>query len=369
MDYGAITLDTSIFVQHGLKLESGLLKTLEQFNGKPSPLILSEIIVREVISHLKKKANESKLLVEKAIRESPAHLSLTSENVNIARLSLMPEISDKEIAENRMTAFYNSAGAIQIPVATVELDAIVRKYFDHEPPFAGTGKKKSEFPDAIALISLEQWAKGMDAKILAVSKDPDWEKFAEASEYVDIEKDLGPAISKFQSQSQYVSIAEDFYRKLVDSLTNGELSSDVRHGLLEALLQLDPTAKGTSQFIFKPNYIDVELNQHEFLKKKHFYDVFPLIQIQDDVAIIQGNLSIDATVSAEFTLFTNDSIDGDLVEIGQSFKESNVKFESMALLTLEGDFTGDIKDLELTGVELMSYPREIDFGEIEPVWL
>ena len=122
MDYGAITLDTSIFDQHGLKLESGLLKTLEQFNGKPSPLILSEIIVREVISHLKKKAKKSRLLVEKAIRDSPAHLSLTSENVNIARFSLIPEISDKEIAENRMKAFCNSAGAIQIPVATVELD-------------------------------------------------------------------------------------------------------------------------------------------------------------------------------------------------------------------------------------------------------
>ena len=369
MDYGAITLDTSIFDQHGLKLESGLLKTLEQFNGKPSPLILSEIIVREVISHLKKKAEESRSLVEKAIRNSPAHLSLTSENVNIARCSLIPEINDKEIAENRMKAFCNSAGAIQIPVATVELDAIIKKYFDHEPPFAGAGKKKSEFPDAIALISLERWAKEMDTKILAVSKDQDWEKFAEASEYVDIEKDLGTAISKFQSQSQYVAIAEGFYRNLVDSLTNGELSSDVRRSLLDALKQLDPTAKGTSQFIFTTNYIDVDLNQYEFLKKKHFNDVFPLIQIQDDIAIVQGNLSIDSKVSAGFSLFTNDPIDGDLVEIGVIFKESNVKFETMALLTLEGDFTGDIKDLELTGVELMSYPRIIDFGEIEPVWL
>ena len=139
---------------------------------------------------------------------------------------------------------------------------------------------------------------------------------AEASEYVDIEKDLGTAISKFQSQSQCVSIAEDFYHNLVDSLTNGVLSWDVRHGLLEAILQLHPTAKGTSQFIFKPNYIGVAINQHEFLKKKRFYDVFSLIQIQDDITIIQGNLSIDSTVSAEFTLFTNDSIDGNLVEIG-----------------------------------------------------
>jgi len=39
MDYGAITSDTSIFDQKGLKLESGIVKMLEQFNGKPSHII------------------------------------------------------------------------------------------------------------------------------------------------------------------------------------------------------------------------------------------------------------------------------------------------------------------------------------------
>lgn len=55
MDYGAITIDTSIFDEKGLGLEFGILKTLEQFNGRPSHLVLSEIVVREVHSHLKKR--------------------------------------------------------------------------------------------------------------------------------------------------------------------------------------------------------------------------------------------------------------------------------------------------------------------------
>ncbi len=41
MDYGAITIDTSIFDEKSLNLESGILKTLEQFKGKPSHLVLS----------------------------------------------------------------------------------------------------------------------------------------------------------------------------------------------------------------------------------------------------------------------------------------------------------------------------------------
>lgn len=79
MDYGAITIDTSIFDQKGLKLESGILKTLEQFRSKPSHLVLSEIVIREVHSHLKRKASDSREQVVKAIRESIVSLSVSEE--------------------------------------------------------------------------------------------------------------------------------------------------------------------------------------------------------------------------------------------------------------------------------------------------
>ncbi len=55
MEYGAITVDTSIFDQKGLLLESGLLNALVQFNNKPAKLVLSEIVIREVNAHLIKK--------------------------------------------------------------------------------------------------------------------------------------------------------------------------------------------------------------------------------------------------------------------------------------------------------------------------
>jgi len=38
-EFGAITLDTSIFIAQGLRLESGLLKQLEQFQDSSTSLI------------------------------------------------------------------------------------------------------------------------------------------------------------------------------------------------------------------------------------------------------------------------------------------------------------------------------------------
>jgi hypothetical protein len=179
MDYGAITIDTSIFDEKGLNLESGILKTLEQFNGKPSHLLFSEIVLREVHGHLKKKAREARSSLVKAIRESKVSLSATDENAEAALRDLVPIADDSDIAKDRVMVFVKNTGAKIVPAAgRVELGEVVKKYFDAEPPFEVTGKKKNEFPDAIALMSLESWAEEKKTKVLAVAKDNDWQRFA-----------------------------------------------------------------------------------------------------------------------------------------------------------------------------------------------
>jgi hypothetical protein len=43
-------------------------------------------------------------------------------------------------------------------------------------------RKKSEFPDALALLSLERWATQNKSLVLLVSADGDWKKLVEQSE-------------------------------------------------------------------------------------------------------------------------------------------------------------------------------------------
>ena len=56
--YSALTIDTSIFNQHGLKLEKGLLAKLVQFKEMPINFVLSDVVYREVMNHLNKKEKE-----------------------------------------------------------------------------------------------------------------------------------------------------------------------------------------------------------------------------------------------------------------------------------------------------------------------
>lgn len=64
-EFGAISLDTSIFEAQGLKLESGLLKQLDQFLDSSTKLIISEVVKEEVLSHLTKKIKETETNIKK----------------------------------------------------------------------------------------------------------------------------------------------------------------------------------------------------------------------------------------------------------------------------------------------------------------
>lgn len=368
MDYGAITVDTSIFDEKGLKLESGILKTLEQFNGKPSHLILSEIVVREVHAHLKKNAKEARALIQKSIRESKAHLSVSDESAEAATTILVPKLDDNEVAKQRLAIFVANTGAEIIPATgRVELDDIIKKYFQAEPPFEDTGKKKNEFPDAIALMSIESWAKDHGTKVLAVAKDGDWKRFADESEYIDVIDDLAEAISKFQPHSTAIDFIH-YIAKLISASEPAELHSLIEQYLTDQVAEIDLYPEASSQFFHEPDYVEVRLNSFEFVCDETGSALLQPVQGQNNTLIVEAKIHIVVEASTSFSLSVFDSIDKDYVSIGSSSVSTEMEFEAEVLLTFEGDFEEGIEAVELTDFELLSSPNYVDFGEIEPDW-
>lgn len=368
MDYGAITIDTSIFDQKGLRLESGILKTLEQFNGKPSHLVLSEIVIREVHSHLKRKASDSREQVVKAIRESVMSLSVSEESAKIATESLVPPIDDAEVAKKRLASFMDKTGAEIIPATgRVGLDEIIKKYFGAEAPFAPVGSKKNEFPDAIALMSLESWAKDNQTKVLAVAKDGDWKRFSDESDFIDVVEDLAEAIAAFQPHSA----AMEFCTHIAGTLPNGEpsdLYEMISQYVSDAVGEMDLYPDASSQFFYEPDYVEVVLDEFEFLVDEEGNALLQPVQGQNGTLIVEAKIMITATASTSFSLTVRDSIDKDYVSIGSASASTELQFESEILLTFEGDFEEHQEEIELTNFELLSCPSDADFGEIEPDW-
>jgi len=146
-DYGAISIDTSIFDEKGLRIESGLFKKLEQFKPTDIDIVLSDIVFQEVESHLKKKIAETHSSIEKCLRNSEAQLAI-SENDIAGVKELLLAMTVNETANSRLKSFVENTGLIIIESEQyLNVKYLIESYFNAQPPFSPTGNKKAEFPD------------------------------------------------------------------------------------------------------------------------------------------------------------------------------------------------------------------------------
>jgi hypothetical protein len=151
--FGAITLDTSIFEAQRLKLESGLLKQLEQFQDSSTKLIISDIVKEEVLSHLIKNTKDAENNIEKSLRLAKDYWQVENSKIEDIKKIVFDESEAQEIVNERFDRFIGSTSLEIIESKDyLIISDLIERYFGDKPPFSQTGKKKSEFPDAIALI-------------------------------------------------------------------------------------------------------------------------------------------------------------------------------------------------------------------------
>ena len=65
--------------------------------------------------------------------------------------------------------------------------------------------KKAEFPDAIALLSLDSWGKSKNKKVLTVSADEDWQSFAAQSDHIFCLPDVPKALDHFNREARFIA--------------------------------------------------------------------------------------------------------------------------------------------------------------------
>lgn len=67
-----------------------------------------------------------------------------------------------------------------------------------------------------------------------------------------------------------------------------------------------------------------------------------------------------------FSLSVHDSIDKDYVDMGSVTATVEEEFESEILITITGNLDGEIRDLTIEDVEIVSPIKCIHFGTLEP---
>jgi hypothetical protein len=365
MKYDAITLDTNIFRQNSYNLESGLLGQLAQFKEGSVQLVLSEIVIRELKRHLIRDSHEMRLRLETSLKDAKKSCLLPDgvlENINTL---IAAEADAATAAKNRLIKFIEDTGAKIVEAKHTSMESLVKSYFDALAPFEESGKKKNEFPDAIALLSLNDWAQKNNKKILAVSEDKGWHDYATGSDGIDAEKDLSKTFQMFQED---VGRARKVISGLLSALSQGnnpDLLDEMDKHIQGEVESLDPYVDAQSYLSYDEEIESLYCENFEFLENDDDYE-FTITQIGVNKIVVKIPLCMQIKASANFNFYVYDSIDKDNVSMGGDSIETEDTLHISALVTFEGNFNTSPAEVSISKLVLLESSPTINFGNIEP---
>jgi hypothetical protein len=349
----ALTLDTNIFDQFQCNLDNKSLAALGQFKGTKIKVLLSPIILGEVRAHIAKKISDAAEKARAAINQYFRAMRDDRDRVEVARQIGLN--TDPEYAERQVAAFASAIGAIEVPIEPdVSVAEVMRRYFAAEPPFSANNTKKSEFPDAIALLSLESWAEAQGGYVLAVSKDGDWSSYAEQSARIICVKDLAAGLNFFHTESSVVAA------RLAARIRGGTVPSlkrAIEYRLERYIEEFEIEANSDYMFDQDPEHSQV-INWS--LAESSPVDV---LASDEDSVTISFEIEVEAEFGARFSFSIRDPIDRDDVTIGSTsaYRNETLNVQVVATVPKENDEDPDPFDVEVEGRSLL-----IDFDYVGP---
>lgn len=368
MSYDVITIDTCIFQSNGFEFSNGILAQLDQFKEGSAEFVISEIIYNELLKHISENIQKAKSRFQNVVTDGPKNALLNDEQIATLKAVYDATSTPEEAAKQKLHAFMKKTGCKVVPAKDFDVQKLIDGYFKVEPPFEDTANKKHEFPDAIALLSLEKWATKHSKKILVITDDGGWAKYCSTSTQIDTSKDLPVALSLFQQRAAETATAINALLALIDSDEGAPvLLEQFEDRLTDALGDLQPDGDGNSYADVDCDDVTLQLEEFEFISSASDYGV-TLVKTGVKKVVFRIKISATAHASGTFNLSVYDSIDKDRVSLGSLNAEKKVTQKIEVLVEIEGDLDSKTpnEDIEITNVEVLKGFEEINFGHIEP---
>jgi len=363
----AIAVDTNIFESKKFNLESGLLARVAQFADSSVDVLLPEVIASEVVTHMRAEGEKAQTALKGALKLArAARLDKSGQPLDAAEALARSSDLANTTARRRMDLWIERTGATVLRAGDyVSIDDVMERYFNAEPPFAVSGPKKHEFPDAVALMTLEHWAKQRDGTVIVVSNDGDCERYCERSERLELVRDLAEALGAFQPET--ASYAAWRLGELVNQGDPMRLNAAVLASLANwpDKVQLDVTAVSGSLAV-EHEFDEIEFDELIWPASGTERASFTAVDHQDGTVAVRVKLKVRASVTSHFRFRAWDGIDRDHVDLGSGSFESEQSIPVRVIITVGGDIPDR---MEIEDIEILPVRHAVELGEIEPSWM
>jgi len=355
---GGISLDTTAFDRYQCNLEVPALLGLAQFLGSKTRFILSEVVAGEIKSHVARDAAKARQELRSALREVRHRWRKPVDN-NAIEATMGLQQSPQDFAEAYFNVFTDATKPEVIAAdGRVSHAEVLRRYFAPEPPFSAKDRKKSEFPDALALLSLESWAVDNKTLVLVVSRDSDWQTFAESSKHLVCIPDLDQALDYFNGEARFVvERAVGLLRKQAAP----ELNEAIGSALELFLEEFDPESDAYASLEYEVENLESAVQHWEIVQE------FEPKVLNADADTVVFSITVDAIVNftGNFRYYVHDTVDRDEVYLGSDSKEVEQTVRLPLTVTIERNIDKEpvVERIDITPVRVV-----IGFGCIDPDW-
>lgn len=368
LDFDAITIDTEVFDRAKYALEHGLLKQLEQFKNSHVKLVLSEVIHREMLAHVTVIVGNTRAGVSSALRHAKIAGLTTEANAKKALELASSEETDGAIAARKLQDFCDRCGVEIIDSALAPSKEITDRYFTHQPPFEETGAKKMEFPDAIALTSLEKWAESKNYQVLVVSRDNGWKEFCKISKRLLHQEDLAAALNLLQPHSHASRVLEELNDAIQFDIGTNEILKLIDSSIIDYVNNAEVNVEADSAYYFEPDDVHATYKSYAFHISGGHAEI-NLVRISAEGAVIAIPVNITFDVNAHFMLWMQDPIDRDEIKLpSQDHVLKDQEMQTEVILTLKGDFSKGMSGIKAHDLEIADEMESFDFGELDSPW-
>lgn len=198
-----VFLDTGAYEHQRFRFDHAAVKKLKELGRVGFLRILAtDTVDGEVRQHICKNLDNAAVAFGRFLGHVGILESVPEENFQ-ALLRPLDSAKMRESALAVWDSFLNEARVEKVGAASVHGPELLQLYFSQQAPFST--KKKSEFPDAISLLSLAHWCQVNSAQLYVVGDDPDLQAWcAEHSEMFHV-KDLGGFLDLYNGAEEKLS--------------------------------------------------------------------------------------------------------------------------------------------------------------------
>jgi hypothetical protein len=312
------SIDTNLIQSAGYNFAQGALHQLPNQLPESMGLQLPEIVVSEIVKHRMESVNKAHKDLHGAADQLQRLTAIDTSEVRASAERLNTIEAAKQLFTQQVHDYAAQCRGAVLPTAGVDaVESLFADYFAQRPPFGLSEKKKSEFPDAMCLWQLEQYAKDNGTIGIIASDDKGWKQYAADSETLYCVGSIDELTDLFAATNEH---AESIKTKITASVENADsplgiaLADSINQHIAEAQWDTSQGHTGSS-YRFDAESFDANVIEYSIDGSPSVWSV----KGEPTTWIVELTVRVRANVDLSVEFFAWDSIDREELSLGTQY--------------------------------------------------